>query len=101
MDGDTEVMAAVDSGWLENGAPGEAGLESMSLRFVGLTADGSVQLEVRAPEGMKIGLETSDSLVLWTEILKINGQGMSHPVTNTLSIIGNSHDKFWRIRTAN
>ena len=100
-DGDTEVMAGVDPGWIETDLPSQAAFESVRLRFVGLTADGSVQLEVRAPEGMKIALETSDSLVLWTEILKINGQGMSHPVTNTLSIIGNSHDKFWRIRTAN
>jgi hypothetical protein len=97
-DGDTEVMAAVDPGWLEIGAPGEAGLDSVSLRFVGLSADGTAQLEVRAPEGVKLALEASDSLKSWTEVEPIIGRGSETPVTIKLSEPGGAGVKFWRTK---
>jgi hypothetical protein len=96
-DGDTEVMAAVDPGWFELGAPGEAGLESMSLRFVGLSADGSIQLEVRAPVGLKIGLETSDFLNSWTQVQNISGQGLNLPVAVSVKPEVTAKARFWRV----
>ena len=96
-DGDTEVMAAVDPGWLEIGAPGEAGLDSVSLRFVGLSADGTAQLEVRAPEGVKIGLETSDFLNSWTEVQQISGKGLNVPVAVTVKPEATARARFWRV----
>jgi hypothetical protein len=96
-DGDTEVMAAVDPGWLEIGAPGEAGLNSVSLRFVGLSADGMAQLEVRAPEGVKLALETSDSLKSWTEVQQISGKGLNVPVSMTVKPEVTAKAWFWRV----
>ena len=96
-DGDTELMAAVDPGWLEIGSPGEAGLDSVSLRFVGLTADGTAQLEVRAPEGVKIGLETSNFLNSWTEVQQISGKGLNVPVSVTVKLEVTAKARFWRV----
>jgi hypothetical protein len=96
-DGDTEVMPAVDPGWLEIGAPGEAGLDSVSLRFVRLTADGTAQLEVRAPEGVEIGLETSDFLNSWTEVQQISGKGLNMPVSVTVKPEATARAQFWRV----
>ncbi len=96
-DGDTEVMPAVDPGWLEIGAPGKVDLESVSLRFVGLTADGKAQLEVRAPEGVQLMLETSDSLNSWAEIEEISGQGLNVPVAVTLKPEVTERAQFWRL----
>ena len=97
-DGDTEVMAAVDSGWLEIGAPGEAGLDSVSLRFVGLNSDGRMELEARGPEGMKLNLEASDTLKTWAEVQSVTGQGTGNPVKVTLQPDPNVQTKFWRVR---
>ena len=97
-DGDTEVMAAVDSGWLEIGAPGEVGADSVSLRFVGLNSDGRMELEARGPEGMKLNLESSDSLKTWAEVQSLTGQGADSPVKVTLQPDPNVRVKFWRVR---
>ena len=97
-DGDTEVMAAVDPGWLEIGAPGETGLDSVSLRFVGLNSDGRMELEARGPEGMTLNLEASDTLKTWAEVQPITAQGPDSPVKVTLQPDPNVQAKFWRVR---
>ena len=97
-DGDTEVMAAVDSGWLEIGAPGEVSLDLMSLRFMGLNSDGRMELEARGPEGMKLNLEASDTLKTWAEVQSVTGQGSGTPVKVTLQPDPNVQAKFWRVR---
>jgi hypothetical protein len=97
-DGDTEVMATVDPGWLEIGAPGEASLDSVSLRFVGLNSDGRMELEARGPEGMKLNLEASDTLKTWAEVQSLTGQGADSPVKVTLQPGPNGQAKFWRVR---
>jgi hypothetical protein len=96
-DGDTEVMAAVDPGWFELGAPGGVGSDSVSLRFVGLSADGMAQLEVRAPEGVKLALETSDSLKSWAEVQQISGKGLNVPVSMTVKPEVTAKARFWRV----
>jgi hypothetical protein len=53
----------------------------------GLSAVTSVQLEVRAPEGFRIGFETSCVFILWTQIQKINGKGIRQPIKNCISIL--------------
>ena len=97
-DGDTEVMAAVDSGWLEIGAPGEVSLDLVSLRFIGLNADGRIELEARGPEGMKLNLEASDTLKTWAEVQSVTAQGPDSPVKVTLQPDPNVQAKFWRVR---
>jgi hypothetical protein len=87
----------VDSGWLEIVAPREAGLESVSLRCVGLSSDGSIQLEVRAPEGVKFALETSDLLNSWTEVQQISGKGLNMPVAMTVKPEVTAKARFWRV----
>ena len=52
----------------------------------GLSADGSVQLEVRAPEGFRIGFEISCAFISWTQIQKINRRGIRQPIENSFSI---------------
>jgi hypothetical protein len=96
-DGETEVMAGVDPGWLEIVAPGEAGSGLVNLRFVGLSADGSIQLEVRAPVGLMIGLETSDFLNSWTEVQNISGQGVNLPVAVSVKPEVTARARFWRV----
>jgi hypothetical protein len=98
MDGDTEVMAAVDPGWLEIGVPGEVGADLVSLRFVGLNSDGRMELEARGPEGMKLNLEASDTLKTWAEVQSVTGQGTGTPVKVTLQPDPNVQAKFWRVR---
>jgi hypothetical protein len=98
MDGDTEVMAAVDSGWLEIGAPGEVASDSVSLRFVGLNSDGRMELEVRGSEGVKLNLEASDTLKTWAEVQSVTGQGTGTPVKVSLQHDPNVQAKFWRVR---
>ena len=97
-DGDTEVMAAVDSGWLEIGAPGEVSLDLVSLRFMGLNSDGRMELEARGPEGMKLNLEASDTLKTWAEVQSVTGQGSGSPVKVTLQPDPKVQAKFWRVR---
>jgi hypothetical protein len=97
-DGDTEVMAAVDPGWFEIGAPGEVVGDSVSLRFVGLNLDGRMELEARGPEGMKLNLEASDTLNTWAEVQSITAQGPDSPVKVTLQSDPNIRAKFWRVR---
>jgi hypothetical protein len=97
-DGDVEVVATVVPGWLEIGAPGEPGLESVNLRFLGLIADGTATLEVRAPAGMELVLEASDSLNSWAEVQQIIGRGRDHPIHVTLSESLGAGLKFWRTR---
>lgn len=98
MDGAIEVVSSADPGWFELGAPREAGFDSVSLRVVGLNAEGNIQLEVRAPEGMKLAVEASDSLKSWTEIEKISGQGIGAPVRLQQSAVPENTVKFWRLK---
>jgi hypothetical protein len=97
-DGDTEVMATVDPGWFEIGAPGEVVGDSVSMRFVGLNSDGRMELEARGPEGMKLNLEASDTLKTWAEVQSVTGQGPDSPVKVTLQSDPNIQAKFWRLR---
>ena len=99
-DGDVEVVASVVPGWLEIGAPGEVGLESVSLRFVGLTADGKAKLEMRAPAGVKLVLETSDSLNSWAELEQFIGQGPDRTITTAITTEKILTTRFWRVRVS-
>ena len=97
-DGDTEVMAAVDPGWLEIGAPGEATSQMLNLRVVGLNSHGRMQLEVSAPEGVQISLEGSNSLESWTEVKSMMGQGPKTIIRYELEVGSGYECQFWRLR---
>ena len=61
-------------------------------------ADGTLGLEIRAPAGATIAVETTSDLSSWTETQRIIGQGNSTPVKVTLQPDPNVQTKFWRVR---
>jgi hypothetical protein len=60
--------------------------------------DGTFSLEIRAPAGVNLALETTSDLNAWTETQRINGQGSGNPVKITLQTDPNVQAKFWRVR---
>jgi hypothetical protein len=61
-------------------------------------ADGSLTLEIRAPQGATVALETTSDLNTWTETQSITGQGNTTPVKVTLQPDPTVQAKFWRVR---
>ena len=61
-------------------------------------ADGSLTLEIRAPQGATVAVETTSDLSAWTETQRITGQGAGSPVKLTLQPDPNVQTKFWRVR---
>jgi hypothetical protein len=61
-------------------------------------ADGSLTLEIRAPQGATVAVETTSDLSAWTETQRITGQGAGSPVKITLQPDPNVQTKFWRVR---
>jgi hypothetical protein len=61
-------------------------------------ADGSLGLEIRAPAGATIAVETTSDLTAWTETQRVTGQGTGSPVKVTLQADPNVQAKFWRVR---
>jgi hypothetical protein len=97
-DGDTEVLAWVDSGWIEISSESHSGAGLVRLHNLGLNPDGSVLFEVRAPKGIKLGLEMSESLSSWTEVQVIFGQGLDVPIKITSISDVDYSRKFWRLK---
>jgi len=60
--------------------------------------DGTFSLEIRAPAGVNLALETTSDLNAWTETQRITGQGPGNPVKITLQTDPNVQSKFWRVR---
>jgi hypothetical protein len=61
-------------------------------------ADDSLGLEIRAPAGATIAVETTSDLTAWTETQRVTGQGIGSPVKVTLQADPNVQAKFWRVR---
>jgi hypothetical protein len=61
-------------------------------------ADGSLTLEIRAPQGATVALEATGDLNTWIEAQRITGQGDSTPVKVTLKPDPTVQAKFWRLR---
>ncbi len=61
-------------------------------------ADGSFGLEIRAPAGINLALETTADLSAWTETQRFVGQGSGNPVKINLQTDPNVQAKFWRVR---
>jgi formylglycine-generating enzyme required for sulfatase activity len=61
-------------------------------------ADGTLGLEIRAPQGATVAVETTGDLSAWTESQRITGQGNATPVKVTLQADPNVQAKFWRVR---
>ena len=61
-------------------------------------ADGTLGLEIRAPQGATVAVETTSDLSTWTETQRITGQGAGSPVKLTLQPDPNVQTKFWRVR---
>jgi hypothetical protein len=72
--------------------------ESLVLTLKRISMDGWVELEVRAPVGGTILLESSDSLVLWMEDQRVIGQGADQPILIGLKMNPASPFKFLRAR---
>jgi len=63
-----------------------------------LKPDGTFILEIRAPAGVNLALETTSDLNSWTETQRITGQGSGNPVKITPQTDPNVQAKFWRVR---
>ncbi len=61
-------------------------------------ADGTLSLEIQAPQGATVAVETTSDLSTWTETQRITGQGAGSPVKITLQPDPNVQAKFWRVR---
>ena len=61
-------------------------------------ADGSLTLEIRAPQGSTVALEATGDLNTWIESQRITGQGDGTPVKVTLNPDPGIQAKFWRLR---
>ncbi|MCX6864132.1 MAG: hypothetical protein NT050_14680, partial [Verrucomicrobia bacterium] len=61
-------------------------------------ADGTLGLEIRAPQGATVAVETTSDLSTWTEAQRVTGQGTGSPVKVTLQPDPNVQTKFWRVR---
>jgi sRNA-binding carbon storage regulator CsrA len=71
--------------------------ESLVLKVLGINADGSVRLEVRAPKGVNIELQASVSLTSWTKVEQISGQGSDVPIQLAPKPDQAAPTAFWRI----
>jgi hypothetical protein len=60
--------------------------------------DGTFSLEIRAPAGVNLALETTSDLNAWSEAQRLIGQGSENPVKITLQTDPNVQAKFWRVR---
>jgi uncharacterized Zn finger protein len=61
-------------------------------------ADGSLTLEIRAPQGATVAIEATGDLNTWIESQRITGQGDTTPVKITLNPDPTVQAKFWRVR---
>jgi hypothetical protein len=96
--GGMDADSLVNSTAIEIGEPKEVGSDLVSLRFLGLNANGQIQLEARGPEGMELNIEASDTFKTWAEVKSVTGQGAGTPVNVTLQPESNVQAKFWRVR---
>jgi len=85
------VSVAVQSGGGTVNTPPKIALQTPA-------ADGSLTLEVRAPQGASVALEATGDLNTWIESQRITGQGDTTPVKITLNPDPNVQAKFWRVR---
>jgi hypothetical protein len=60
--------------------------------------DGTLGLEIIAPQGTTIAVEATSDLSAWTETQRITGQGSGNPVKVTLQADPNVQARFWRVR---
>jgi hypothetical protein len=72
--------------------------ESLVLTLKRISMDRMVECEIRAPLGVTVLLESSDSLVSWVEDQWVLGQGADRPIPISLKIHPSSPIKFLRAR---
>jgi hypothetical protein len=85
------VSVAIQSGGGTVNPPPKIALQPPS-------ADGSLTLEIRAPEGATVAIEATGDLNTWIESQRITGQGDTTPLKVTLKPDPNVQAKFWRVR---
>jgi hypothetical protein len=77
---------------------GGSGDQRPQVAIVPPKQDGSFGLEIRAPQGATVAVETTGDLTTWTETQRVTGQGSGTPVKVTLQADPNIQAKFWRVR---
>jgi hypothetical protein len=73
--------------------------ESLVLKVLGVSANGLLELSVRAPLGVKVVLETSDSLLSWAEVQAVTGEGSEKPAVLIRTDMSLGQHRFWRLKT--
>jgi hypothetical protein len=77
---------------------GGGGDQRPQVAIVPPKQDGSFGLEIRAPQGATVAVETTGDLSTWTETQRVTGQGGGTPVKVTLRADPSVQAKFWRVR---
>ncbi len=72
--------------------------ESLVLKVLGVSADGRLELSVRAPLGVTVVLEASDSLLSWAEVQSVTGEGFEKPAALIRTEVSVGQERFWRLR---
>jgi hypothetical protein len=72
--------------------------ESLKLRVTNGGANGVVALEVEAPLGVAVALESSEALGGWAEVASATGAGPGIPIRFSQPVAPNAVAKFWRVR---
>jgi hypothetical protein len=85
------VQVTIQSGGNSGNTPPQISLQPPK-------ADGTMTLEILAPQGATVGVETTGDLTTWVESQRVTGQGNSNPVKVTLQADPNVQAKFWRVR---
>jgi hypothetical protein len=85
------VSVAIQSGGGTVNTPPKIALQPPS-------ADGSLTLEIRAPQGATVAIEATGDLNTWIESQRITGQGDTTPVKITLNPDPGIQARFWRLR---
>ena len=77
----------------------QAGIDNRpSITLAPPKPDGTLGLEIIAPQGTTIAVEATSDLSAWTETQRITGQGSGNPVKVTLQADPNVQARFWRVR---
>jgi hypothetical protein len=61
-------------------------------------ADGKLTLEIFAPVGTELIIETTTDLISWSEVQRVTGQGSGTPVQVLLTPEAGVDARFWRVR---
>lgn len=80
------------------GAQADQTIGAARLATLIIGADRSLNLEIRAPEGAKVVIESTTDLAAWAISQQLTGQGVNSPIPVQFKPTLTDHCQFWRVR---